>query len=136
MRIMDGKKTVLGGKKINNKYKSFIRVVPPPVSAKIARSIELWHQCLGHVSDNVIRAMAKNNLADDLEVILKKRDSCDFCHFGRQTLNPLATQGRRECLPGERFHSDVCQVGIISCRIWCRNMKCGFFFKKKTCKIR
>lgn len=114
MKLMDGQKIVLAGKRVDNRYVPFIRVVTPSVSAKVARSIGLWHQRLGHVSDNVIRAMVKNNLVDGLDVILTKRDDCDSCHLGKQTISSHPSRERRECLPGQRFHSDVCHVGVTS----------------------
>jgi len=125
MRLMKGQKTILGGKRINNQYIPFIRVVQPPASVKVAQSIELWHQRLGHVSDNTIRAMVRNNLVSGLEIILKKRDDCDSCHFGKQTICPHPSREKRECLPGQRFHSDVCHVGVIS---WNR---CKYFMTMK-----
>ena len=109
MRMMDRRKKIFG-KRISNQYKLFIRVVPLPVFAKIARSIELWHQRLGHVSDNVIRAMAKNNLVDGLEIILKKRNDCDSCQFGKQTISSHPIRGSHECLPGQHFHSDMFEL--------------------------
>lgn len=108
MQLMDGKKTIFGGKRIDNQYISFIHlcIISPSASAKIARSIELWHQRLGHVSDNVIQAMMRNNLVN-LEVILTKKNDCDSCHFGKQTISPHPPRRKRECLPSQRFHSDV-----------------------------
>ena len=125
MKLMDGKKTILGGRRLDNQYVPFIRVVTPSASVRIARSIGLWHQRLGHVSDNMIRAMARNDLADGLEVIITKRDDCDSCHLGKQTISPHPTCKRRECLPGQRFHSDVCHVGVTS---WNR---CRYFLTLK-----
>jgi len=94
-------------------------------SVRVARSIDLWHQRLGHISDNVIKAMTKNKLADGLEVILTKRDECDPCHFGKQTISFHPTQEKRKCLPGQRFHSDVCHIGAMS---W---NKCKYFMTLK-----
>jgi len=74
MQLMDGRKTILDGRRVNSQYVPFIRVVPLSAFVKIARSIELWHLRLGYVSDNMIRAMVRNNLIDGLNVILKKRD--------------------------------------------------------------
>jgi len=124
MQLMDGRKTVLGGRRVNSQYVPFIRVAPS-ASVKIARSIELWHQRLGHVSDNMIRAMVRNNLVDGLDVILKKRDECDSCHFGKQTVSSHPTRKKRECLHGQRFHLDVCHVGVMS---W---NKCKYFLTLK-----
>jgi len=125
MRLLDGQKIVLGGKRIENQYIPFIRVIPPMASVKVARSIDLWHQRLGHISDNIIKAMTKNKLADGLEVILTKRDECDPCHFGKQTISSHPTREKRKCLPGQRFHSDVCHIGAMS---W---NKCKYFMTLK-----
>jgi len=121
MRLLDGQKIVLGGKRMDNQYIPFIRVIPPMASVRVARSIDLWHQRLGHISDNIIKAMTKNKLADGLEVILTKRDECDPCHFGKQTISSHPTREKRKCLPGQRFHSDVCHIGAMS---W---NKCKYF---------
>lgn len=125
MRLLDGRKPVLGGKRVENQYVPFIRVVSPPASVKVARSIGLWHQRLGYVSDNVIRVMTQNELVNGLEVSLTKRDDCDACHFGKQTVNVHPTREKRECLPGQRFHSDVCHIGVTS---W---NKCKYFLTLK-----
>lgn len=69
--------------------------------------------------------MSRNNLVDDFEVILKKKDDCDFCHLGKQTISPHPIRGRRECLPGQRFHTDVCHIGVTS---W---NKCKYFLTLK-----
>lgn len=93
------------------------------ISAKVAQSFRLWHQRLGHVSNNVIRTMSKNNLTNGLEVIIfTERNDCDSCHFGKQTVNPHPIRRKRDCL---RFHSDVCYIGITS---W---NKCKYFLTLK-----
>lgn len=125
MRLVNGRKTILGGKRIGNQYVPFIRVKPPSISVKVAQSIGIWHQRLGHVSDKVIQAMLKNNLTDGLEVIFTERNDCDSCHFGKQTINLHPTRGKLDCLPGQRFHSDVCHIGIMS---W---NKCKYFLTMK-----
>lgn len=125
MQIRNGRETILGGKMIGNQYIPYIRVKPPSISANVAQSIGLWHQRLGHVSDKMIRAMIKNNLTDGLEVIFTERSDCDSCHFGKQTINQHPIREKRDCLPGERFHSDVCHIGILS---W---NKCKYFLTMK-----
>lgn len=127
MRLMNGQRTILGGRKDGNQYIPFIRVKPPSkiYNVKVAQSTDLWHQRLEHISDRVIRAMTKNNLTDGLEVVFMKRDNCDSCHLKKQTINSHPTRGKRDCLPGQRFHSDVCHVGIMS---W---NKCKYFLTVK-----
>lgn len=125
MRLMDEKKTILGDRRINNQYIPFIRVILLSSSIKVVRSIGLWHQRLGHIGDNVIRAMVRNELVDGFEVVITKREDCDSCHLGKQTINLHPTQEKRECLPGQRFHSDVCHVRTMS---W---NKCKYFLTLK-----
>ncbi|KAK2579962.1 hypothetical protein KPH14_007642 [Odynerus spinipes] len=48
MRLMDGQKIVLGGKRLDNQYVPFICVILPPVSIDVAQSIGVWHQRFGH----------------------------------------------------------------------------------------
>jgi len=47
--------------------------------------------------------MSRNDLVDGLEVILKKRDGCDSCHLGKQTISSHPTRGRREFYPVNAF---------------------------------
>lgn len=48
-----------------------------------------------------------------------------LCHLGKQTISSHPTRGRRECLPGQRFHTDVCHIGVTS---W---NKCKYFLTLK-----
>lgn len=70
--LINGQKTIFG-RRIGNQYISFIRVVLPLASVKIAQLIGLLHQRLGHVSNNVKRTIARNNLVDGLEIILNEK---------------------------------------------------------------
>lgn len=125
MLICEGRKTILSGKRIGSHYIPYIQVRVPSVSAKVARSIGLWHQRLGHVNDRTIQAMFKNSLTEGLEVIFTEKDDCDSCHYGKQTISRHPSRGKRECLPGQRFHSDVCHIGVTS---W---NKCRYFLTIK-----
>jgi len=125
MRLSKERKTVLGGKRIGSQYVPYIRVKPPPITAKMAQSVGLWYQRLGHVSETVIRAMYKNNLTEDLEVSFSGQNDCSSCHYGKQTISRHPSQEKRDCLPGQRFHSDVCHVGMTS---W---NKCRYFMTMK-----
>ncbi|KAK2578817.1 hypothetical protein KPH14_011851 [Odynerus spinipes] len=58
--------------------------------------------------------MVRNQLVDGLEVTTTKREDCDSCHLGKQTINNHPIRKGRECLPGQRFHSDICHVGVTS----------------------
>lgn len=93
MRLIDGRKTILGGKRIGNQYVPFIRVRSPSIFIKVAQSIGLWHQRLGHVSNKAIRTMSKNNLTDGLEVMFTENNDCDSCHLGKQ--NQFASYPRK-----------------------------------------
>lgn len=125
MRLLNKEKTVLGGRRIGNQYIPFIRVLLPALSATAVQSMGLWHQRLGHVSDKIIRDMTNNELAVGLEVFFTNRDVCESCHFGTQTNCVQTSHEKRECLPGQRFHSDVYHVGVTS---W---NKCKFFLTMK-----
>lgn len=122
MRLTKGQRVILGGRRAGNRYVPFIQVKPPTISAMAAQSVNLWHQRLGHVNGNLIKIMSKNNLANGLEVIFTDKSDCDSCYLGKQTVSPHPVQkNKRVCLPGQRFHSDVCHIGILS---W---NKCKYF---------
>lgn len=69
--------------------------------------------------------MVRDNLVDDLQLTVMKRDDCDSYHLGKQTISPHPTRKKRECLPGQRFHIDVCHIDVMS---W---NKCKYFLTLK-----
>ena len=103
----DGK-AVLGGIRVGNTFLPHIRVIKPKYSAMAAHSMDLWHQRLGHVSDNVLKIMARKGLVDGLELSTTTRSLCDACHMGKQTSSIHPSRGGpRDCEPGQRWHTDV-----------------------------
>lgn len=125
MRLSKGRQTMVGGERIGSQYIPYIRIKPPSISANVARSVGLWHQRLGHVSETVVRAMYKNNLTEGLEVTFSDKNDCESCHYGKQTISRHPNREKRDCLPGQRFHSDVCHIGVVS---W---NKCKYFLTMK-----
>lgn len=118
MFLKRGGKVVIGGERIPNhtSYMPFIRV-KPPAAALVAVSVPLsvWHARLGHVPDRIIKVMNDKELVAGLKLSSLKRNPCDACHLGRQTISrhPAVDQ-RRRCKPGERFHTDVCHINVKS----------------------
>jgi len=70
--------------------------------------------------------MYKNNLTEDLEVSFSGQNDCSSCYYGKQTISRHhPSREKRDCLPGQHFHSDVCYVRITS---W---NKCRYFMTMK-----
>lgn len=108
MRLTKDGKPVLGGNWNGIQFIPFIRVLKPTGSAMAAQPIDLWHQRLGHINDDVLRAMDKKGLVEGLNLTNSERSLCDACHYGKQTAcSHPARAEPRDCKPGERFHSDV-----------------------------
>lgn len=90
-------------------YLMNIRVIQPSKGKAYAASLGLWHQRLGHVSDEVVKRMVRDEAVKGMQVVGNSRHVCDGCFFGKQTANPHpARLTPRDCLPGQRLHSDVC----------------------------
>ena len=80
----------------------------PEGTAFAAQTIDVWHQRLGHVADSV-HGMDMSGCVDGLDLVGSKHKACDECHFGKQPSNPHPKRKEiRKCLPGQRFHADVC----------------------------
>ena len=104
----------MGGKASGTTYIPYMRVLVPGTALK-AESVQLWHNRLGHVSDETIRVMESKGLVDGLHTDGSKRDVCTACHLGKQTISHHPKRKKpRDCLPGERIHSDVCAVNVTS----------------------
>ena len=115
MMFLRNGKPYIGGHREGNSFKPFIRVLTPTHRAMAAHSINVWHQRLGHIPHSLIRTMESKGVVEDMSVLASKRELCDACHFGKQTANVHKSRNEtRDCRPGERFHSDVCQVNIKS----------------------
>lgn len=101
-------KAVLGGIRVGNTFLPQIRVIKPKYSAMAAHSVDLRHQRLRHVNDNVLKIMARKGLVDGLELSTTTRSLSDACHIGKQTSSVHPSRGGpRDCEPGQRWHTDV-----------------------------
>ncbi len=72
-------------------------------------SLKLWHQRLGHISEDTIQRMANSGIAKGMKVDGHGMGDCSACHKGKQTRNPIphTTQDwSSEIL--ERVFSDLC----------------------------
>ena len=125
MALTKNGRTIVGGTWNGTVYAPFIRVIPASGVAMVAQTINVWHNRLGHISDDMLRLMERNHLVDGLTILPSKRSACDACHMGRQTASVHPRREPRNCLPGERFHTDVCHVNVLS---W---NKCVYFITFK-----
>lgn len=114
MTITKDGKPMIGGRREGTSYRPYIRVIESEGSCMAVQTMDVWHQRLGHVSDDVVKAMDRNGCVDGLHVSGDKRKPCDACHFGKQTASHHPSCPVRECLPGERLHSDVCHATVTS----------------------
>ncbi|KFD65016.1 LOW QUALITY PROTEIN: hypothetical protein M514_22733 [Trichuris suis] len=112
--LTKGGKVDLVGYKDGDLYTLLIRrSSQSPQSAMSAvaggNSLELWHQRLGHISIDKIKAMSKQNLVNGLQITGEQKFFCEGCIFGSMSRNPhREVTERRDCLPGEILHTDVC----------------------------
>lgn len=103
--------TIFCARRSEGQFIALLKVVYPKRVAALAattKSIGLWHKRLGHVSDEVIRVMSTNGLANDLQVKIGTRPVCDECFLGKQTASSHQSKTtERTFKPGESIHSDV-----------------------------
>lgn len=101
---------MLDGFKQNNLYKLNIQQIQL-AEAKIAKSLEIWHQRLGHVHFRTLRKMYQEKVVDDLHT-RKFPDENPFCEgsvYGKQRRKSFPkTETRRSIIPGEVFHAGLC----------------------------
>lgn len=115
MLITKNEKPFISGRRNGSSYMPFIRVVVNEHNALVATSLDVWHQRLGHVSNDVVRTIEKNGCVDGLDVVSHERNDCDACHYGKQTRNVHRQRDKiRNCELGQRFHSDVCSATVKS----------------------
>lgn len=108
-------KPLIGGDRNGSSYRPYIRVVAHQGTSMAVQTIDVWHQRLGHVPDDKVRAMHKSGCVVGLDVVGSKHKTCDGCHFGKQPVNPHPSRKDiRDCLPGQRLHTDVCHATIKS----------------------
>ena len=100
----------------NNKKTCAMQVVDKKEKAKPvpALSLDLWHQRLGHVSDEVIKRMANSEAVVGLRLATSQRRTCAACFKGKQTAKTRKSAPPRDCAPGERLHTDVFFAGQTS----------------------
>ena len=106
----DSKEPFIGGYVVpeSSNCIPFVRILDPGTNCYKAESMELWHNRFGHVSDQCIKLMESKGLVNGLQLNGSSRDFCEGCRLGKMTVGPHPPKDRRECLPGERIHSDVC----------------------------
>jgi hypothetical protein len=110
----NGKK-VVGSVWDGSGYNMMIRVIPPTVEKAFVASLTLWHERLGHCGDHALRRLVKYDMVDGLHIVDGNRQSCDACRYGKQTASVhKSKKEKRECRPGERFHSDVCFATVTA----------------------
>ncbi|KRZ20715.1 Retrovirus-related Pol polyprotein from transposon TNT 1-94 [Trichinella pseudospiralis] len=72
-------------------------------------SFELWHQQLGHISVEKIKTMMQRKLVDGLRATAEEKIFCEGCVLGSMTRKPhKEVTERRQSVPGEIIHADVC----------------------------
>jgi hypothetical protein len=109
----DGEVT-LRAERRRNTFVPLLEIIRPNHKGMSAKtlSLEVWHQRLGHVNDEVIKTMKENELVTGMSVSLSKRKPCEGCLLGKKTRNTHKTRKEeRKCEPGEFIHSDLCEVG-------------------------
>ena len=144
MTITKDGKPLIGGVRNGPSYKPYIRIVEPKGTSIAVQTIDVWHQRLGHVPDDMVRNMDKTGCVIGLDVVGSKHKPCDGCHFGKQPANSHPSRKEfRECLPGQRLHTDVCHataksLGGSTLFITMKDEACGFRmvrFLKSTAEV-
>lgn len=108
LRNGDGKIVATGSISESGLY--ILDVVPNSESSEISLSatLSVWHQRLGHVSQNAIKSMAKNNVVNGLQLTSNLVLPCSGCILGKshRSTIPKVSQSRSSRLL-ELIHSDL-----------------------------
>ncbi|KRZ49324.1 Retrovirus-related Pol polyprotein from transposon TNT 1-94 [Trichinella nativa] len=115
IRFMMNNRTELVGYKDGDLYTLLIRRLSDNTSMSAmltegeTHSFELWHQRLGHISVEKIKTMMQRKLVDGLRATAEEKFFCEGCVFGSMTRKPhKEVTERRQSVPGEIIHADVC----------------------------
>ena len=144
MTITKDGKPFIGGVRNGPSYKPHIRVIEPTGTSMAVQTIDVWHQRLGHVPDDMVRNMDQTGCVTGLDVIGSKHKPCDGCHFGKQPVNSHPSRKEfRKCQPGQRLHTDVCHataksLGGSTLFITMKDEACGYRmvrFMKSTAEV-
>ncbi|KRY19033.1 Retrovirus-related Pol polyprotein from transposon TNT 1-94, partial [Trichinella patagoniensis] len=115
IRLMMNNRTELVGYKDGDLYTLLIRRLSDNTSMSAmltegeTHSFELWHQRLGHISVEKIKTMMQRKLVDGLRATAEEKFFCEGCVFGSMTRKPhKEVTERRQSVPGEIIHADVC----------------------------
>lgn len=100
-----------GMKQNNNLFRMFIKVqIRNDANLVATSSLKRWHERLGHVNYKYIHQLCKEGLIDGA---IKGSNSdedifCEACQYGKQHRLSFNHTVKRNPLPGEFIHSDVC----------------------------
>lgn len=98
-----------GVRKDNNLFQMSLRTVLRNENcAAVVPDLQMWHECLGHVSYKTLREMNSQGLLQLGKMPDKVDFFCEACHYGKQHRLPFKKSvPQRNMQPGELIHSDV-----------------------------
>lgn len=119
IRDSDGK-VMATGRKSGALYKLDLKVVTNTVCASTVDETNLWHQRYGHIGNEYLGKLTKNNMVDGMSsvnVSNKTEIWCEVCVSAKQTRNSFnKLKKERSSRPLELIHSDVC--GPMETETW------------------
>lgn len=91
-----------------NLYELEIEV--PMIQANLCGSevTNLWHRRLGHLCENSMKTMVREDLVKGLNFKPEKLELCEACVQGKMCREPFDGKRERASRPLVRIHSDVC----------------------------
>jgi len=101
---------VVSGQRMDGIYfLGFDIIAPTNEIALVARTLDEWHKCLGHISTKVIKTMAREKLVDDFEIKGDgKAKTCEACAINKGHSVPHKDRStERINKPGSSLHLDT-----------------------------
>lgn len=103
---------VFDGKKVAGAYKMRADVVLP-TTEKTSKAQEEeaagWHRRMGHLNDNTLTAMARNNVVRGLPSLQFLGHNCECCVLGKTTRQPFqSSNGMPRTRIHDLLHMDLC----------------------------
>lgn len=73
-------------------------------------NLKIWHERLGHVNVRALKELTSSDAIDGVKLKENTTDEffCDSCQLGKSHKLPFKKEVKRETLPGEFIHTDVC----------------------------
>lgn len=105
--IGSGRVQMIGERGPKNLFYVGLRIPSAAAYVSSGGSLQEWHERLGHVSVNTIKAMAKNDTVTGMVISSTEDFFCGGCAMGKMTRLTCKSTETKQVAVGEHIHADL-----------------------------